>query len=174
MTTTWIPLGSALVSAVAVGGVTFLATRWKVKKDFQLEINRTLRADRIGVYRKLWTITEPLAYYGRDRDLTYADLRKLSVKLRGWYFGGSGILLSRSAYERYRSLQDSLSATLELAVARQQADQLVDGPEFARIQALGSAMRTALAADIGGRLTGLGSDSEPPRRLPDLTAPGPT
>lgn len=174
MTTTWVPLGSALVSAVAVGGVTFLATRWKVKKDFQLEINRTLRTDRISVYRDLWAITEPLAYYGRDRDLTYVNLRKLSVKLRGWYFTGSGILLSREAYGRYMALQEELRATLDTDRARQQPDHAVDRAQFARIQAQGSALRTALAADVGGRLTGLDSDLEPPRRLPDLAAPGPT
>jgi hypothetical protein len=174
MSSTLVPLGSAVVSAVAVGLVTFLATRWKVSRDFELEVDRTLRTDRITVYRKLWAITEPLAFYGRDGDLTYRDLRDLTVALRGWYFTEGGILLSRTAYKRYMALQNQLRAILETDRARKHPGRAADWKsEFALVQARGSDLRSALAGDIGGRLLGIDPTVELPTRDPELNKPGP-
>jgi hypothetical protein len=174
VSSTPVPLGSAVISAVAVGFVTFLATRWKVSRDFELEVDRTLRTDRIAVYRKLWALTEALAFYGRGRDLTYRDLRDLTVELRGWYFTEGGILLSRTAYKRYMALQDQLGTILESDRARKHPGRTADWKsEFALVQARGSDLRTALAGDIGGRLLGIDPTVELPTREPELDKPGP-
>jgi hypothetical protein len=174
MSSTLVPLGSAVISAVAVGLVTFLATRWKVTRDFELEINRTLRTDRIAVYRKLWAIMEPLAFFGRDRDLTYSDLRALSVALRRWYYTRGGIFLSQTAYRCYMDLQGELRTVLETGSARKDPGQVADWEtEFVPVQGRGSALRHALAGDVGGRLLGIESDPEPPMRLPEPGRPGP-
>jgi hypothetical protein len=152
------------VSAVAVAAVTafitFLATRWKVGKDFEIEINRAVRGDRIEVYRRLWTISEPLAFYAKERDITYADAQRVGFALRRWYYREGGMFLSQNSREQYFGLQKALQTVYKSERAQLAMWKPLESGEFLSVQRRSSNLRTALAEDLGTRRKGLDKASD--------------
>ena len=107
-----------------------------------------LQRERIVSYRGLWGLTKLLLKWPRSRDVSYEDLRKLSLSLRDWYFGeGGGMFLSRTAYTSYAALQDSLTAILV-----KEPSGSMTGEHYDAIRELCSALRSRLARDVGSRV----------------------
>jgi hypothetical protein len=150
-----VPILSAVAVAAVTALITFLATRWKVGKDFEIEINRAVRSDRIEVYRKLWTISEPLAFYAKERDITYAEAQNVAFALRRWYYRDGGMFLSEDSRERYFGLQKALQAVYKNQRAQSAIWKPLEPQEFFSVQRHSSELRTALAEDLGTRRKGL-------------------
>jgi hypothetical protein len=143
---------SSLAVAALTAGATFLATRWKVSKDFDIEIARAVRSDRIEVYPKLWALTERLAFYAKERDLTYSDALDLGSALRRWYYQEGGIFLSENSRDAYFELHEALKAVY---TSKPVQSEPLKPREFFSIQRPSSNLRTALARDLGTRRGGV-------------------
>jgi hypothetical protein len=59
----------ALASALGGGVLTYLTTIMKIRKDLAAQYDADLRRDRIGVYKSLWKLLEPLARYAPPESL---------------------------------------------------------------------------------------------------------
>jgi hypothetical protein len=160
VTSVWVPIASGAAVAAITALLTFLATRWKIGKDFEIEITRALRNDRIDVYRKLWTISEPLAYHGKERFITYAEAEKLGIALRRWYYREGGLFLSENSRDRYFDLQKALARVYNGIRAQSESWKALTPKEFFAVQARSSDLRTALAYDLGTRRRGLEKATE--------------
>ena len=103
--------------------------------------------ERIAAYKELWELTKRLPKWPRATGVTYDNLHDLSTSLRGWYFtGGGGMFLSRTAHTAYAALQDSLTAIL-----MEYSSGDIENGHYDAVRELCSALRTALARDVGSR-----------------------
>lgn len=135
----------ALASAVAGGALTYVTTIMKIRQDLAAQYDADLRRDRIGVYKRLWTLLQPLARYAPPGEFSFSKGHELATALRAWYFEEGGLFLSEPARDAYFALQDALKA--------------LDGPSADAVPAetlkalmdVGSTLRTHLSEDVGTR-----------------------
>lgn len=105
-----IPTLTLLIGGVVSGAGTCVATRNKVRFDF----DSSLRGLRIASYGELWKRLTPLAKYARSPVLFDADAAAdLAKQLRLWYFTDGGIYQTVAAREQYFVLQDALARIAE-------------------------------------------------------------
>jgi hypothetical protein len=117
------------------------------------EVDLELRKLRVQFYQELWNETGIVPTYPRADDVTYEDLRKLSERLRSWYYEKGGMFLSREAHNgRYIPLQEALLATLKTqqSLNKPLSEQLSD-EHYEEIRRKCSRLRTALSDDIQSR-----------------------
>jgi hypothetical protein len=119
----------------------------KATLGFSTAIDQDLRERRIPGYQELWTLTEILPLYAREKIPTYGDLKTFTTSLRNWYFRDGGIYLSETARDGYLSLQKSLKETLE---GKRNEDQVSDH-DYDTIRNNCSLLRTYLTEDILSR-----------------------
>jgi hypothetical protein len=141
MTVALITATAALVSGLVTAAVTgWLAGRAKVAEE--------LRELRLSFYPPVWKRTSILSRWPRT-NATYADLERLHLDLRRWYFGLGGVVLSENARARYGELQELAGTHLERDEA-EPAEELKE-ETYAALMTLGSAFRTALTEDLESR-----------------------
>jgi hypothetical protein len=136
---------AGFVSAV----ITHFSTRAKIRLDLAAEYDKKLQEARLVAYKELWTMLEPLARYGREKPVTYADLRDISNHTRTWYFQSGGIYLtqaSRDPYFKWKALMQPLLDDKGLAA---NPDKPVPDDKLKSIIASCSTLRTSLSDDIG-------------------------
>jgi hypothetical protein len=136
---------AGLVSAV----LTHFSTRAKVRLDLAAEYDKSLQESRLKAYLTLWAMLEPLARFGREHPITYADLQRVSTQTRSWYFQVGGIFLtqtSRGPYFRWKELMQPLLDDENLA---KQPGQPIHLDRLESIISAGSTLRTSLSNDIG-------------------------
>jgi len=136
---------AGLVSAV----ITYFSTRAKTRLELAVEYDKKLQESRLEAYKKLWAMLEPLARFGRDRPVTYADLRQISDETRSWYFKDGGIYLTRASRGPYFRWKEVMQPLLENKQLADQPDQPIPDPQLEAIIAAGSTLRTNLSDDIG-------------------------
>jgi len=135
----------ALASAVAGGALTYVTTIMKIRQDLAAQYDADLRRDRIGVYKRLWMLLQPLARYAPPGEFTFSKAQEMATALRAWYFEEGGLFLSERARDAYFALQDKLKeldGALGEAVPAATLEALMDA---------GSALRTHLSDDVGTR-----------------------
>ena len=127
---------SALITGIISIPVGAFVGAWIQRKKLASDIEIALRVDRLSEYRKLWSLTEPLGWYGNS-ELTSEDVNTLLADLDHWYFdNGAGILLSEVSINEFEKL------LLDLYNFEGKID---------KIKKQGTKLRAALAYDIGGR-----------------------
>lgn len=104
---------------------------------------------------ELWGLLEALAIYGRDAPLTVADVKRLTAKLRQWYFGrAGGMYLSAlsASKENYIALQNALTAIKERGEFGRKGEDGESEPARLRtaeeVIQMGSDLRHAIVADL--------------------------
>jgi hypothetical protein len=102
----------ATVAAALSALLSFFVTSWKVRRDLEVEYDKSLRTLRIESYKKLWTLLLSLARYPRPEPPSYENLEGLTEQLRDWYFKDGGLFLSDETREAYFDLQDALQALM--------------------------------------------------------------
>ena len=148
MGTLWVSLITLVAGGLVSGIATYLATRHKLVLDYDADLRRR----RINTYRNLWGRLRPLAKYGHLSTLSKQDVADLAEELRLWYFDVGGLFLSTHARHDYFALQEVL--------------KLIDGgwgwegdgggarlSTAARehLRTHGSRLRTSLTQDVGTR-----------------------
>ena len=136
---------AGFVSAV----ITHFSTRAKIRLDLAAEYDKKLQEARLTAYKELWTRLEPLARYGREKPITYADLRDISNKTRTWYFHSGGIYLtqpSRGPYFKWKELMQPFLDNEKLAA---HPDKPIPDKELTDVIKWCSALRSSLSDDIG-------------------------
>jgi hypothetical protein len=150
---------SELVSALlafSLGSLgTYLTTQWKVRAELEGEYDQSLRDARIRVYQKLWASLQPLAKYARPGPVTHQAIHQLSAELRTWYFEKGGLYFSDKARDAYFTLQHALAEVQSHRPATVAIQTELDDATFEKLRQQGSALRSAMAADVGTRRTAL-------------------
>ncbi|HEU0015498.1 MAG TPA: hypothetical protein VFQ45_17580 [Longimicrobium sp.] len=117
---------------------------------FSAAVDTDLRERRIGHYTALWKLTSVLPKWPRDTDVAYADLHRLSARMRDWYFSGSGMFLSTESIEKYKAVQDAIAGLLGTRQAHAMNERLAT-PDYEHIRRLCSGLRTELTRDVVSR-----------------------
>jgi hypothetical protein len=144
-------LVSGLV-AFSLGSIgTYLATQWKVRAELEGEYDQSLRDARIRVYQELWASLQPLAQYARPGPVTYQAIHQLTTDLRAWYFEKGGLYFSDKARDAYFALQEALAGVQSKRPATMAIQTELEDATVERLRQQGSALRTAMAADVGTR-----------------------
>lgn len=142
--------------AFALGSLgTYLATQWKVRAELEGEYDKSLRDARIKVYQELWASLQPLAKYARPGPVSYQTIHQMATELRTWYFEKGGLYFSDRARDAYFKLQDALAEVLNNRPATMVIQTELEDVTFEALRQRGSALRTAMAADVGTRRTPL-------------------
>ena len=130
---------------------TYIGLHWKVKKDLEAEYDKDLRHSRLEVYRNLWRSLQPLAKYVPDQPVTYKIARQLSTDLHKGYFEEGGTFLSENARNAFFRLLDLLTGLPDASDRKGNDSDKLDASIFKDIRDAGSALRSALARDVGTR-----------------------
>lgn len=77
---------TVIISAIIGAVVSYIGAVIQNFLDMRTTIDKSLRDDRIKVYKVLWKKTELLPKWPKATDVTYEKLAKLSEELRDWYF----------------------------------------------------------------------------------------
>ncbi len=143
-------IDTKVIAALLAGLLTYLITSLRLRRELEAEYDLDLRGKRIEAYSKLWKLLQPLAKYAREKPFDLGKANALTKELRIWYFEDGGLLLSGEARDAYFKVQDALTA------ASQKKSEIAgeDLPDFKKIRKLASALRTALATDVGTRKRG--------------------
>lgn len=144
-------LTSELVALALGSAGTYVAIQWKLRAELEGKYDQSLRSARIKVYQTLWVSLQPLAKYARPGPVTYQAVARLSEELRVWYFEIGGLYFSGPARDAYFTLQDGLAEVQREGLAKGARESELDDDTFERLRQLGSALRTAMAADVGTR-----------------------
>ncbi len=136
---------AGLVSAI----ITYFSTRSKLRLDLAAEYDKSLQESRLETYKELWSMLEPLARFGRDETVTYAVIRSISDKSRGWYFQKGGIYLTERSRKPYFKWKEAMQPVLDAHDFAKQRDSAITPQQLEPILATGSTLRTALSDDIG-------------------------
>lgn len=128
-----------------------LETRLTAALQAQAALDVDLRNKRVAVYEPLWRLGLDVARWPRNPELTDADLVGLHESLRDWYYGeaAGGMWLSAEARKAYGDLQEALAAPRATS-GQQQVPP--DSPDYDRIVAAFSALRTELTEDLSSRV----------------------
>jgi hypothetical protein len=140
----------ALAEPVSAPELPASSAVWQLRKQREAASIHSLRAERIGSYKELWALLEPLAKYARPKPFTREVAQKLSEDLRTWYFHTGGIYLSENSRKPYFALQDALHQIANTRDTAQPTAALPD-KDFERVRRQGSDLRAALAEDLGTR-----------------------
>ena len=129
--------------------ITYLFAVLKLRQELAFKYDTDLRDKRITQYLELWKLLEDLAKYARPKELTFADLEKLTVSLREWYFQKGGLFLSDNSRDSYFDLQEAIKNVL--ASHTEGKEQTVPETIFEELRQTGSLLRTVLVRDVGAR-----------------------
>lgn len=129
--------------------ITYLFAVLKLRKELEFKYDTDLRDKRIARYLELWKLLEDLAKYARPKELTFADLEKLTASLREWYFQKGGLFLSDNSRDSYFDLQEAIKKVL--ASHTEAKEQAVPETIYEELRQTGSSLRTALVRDVGTR-----------------------
>lgn len=100
-----------IIVAAMTGVFGYQTARWSLRRDLEIE----LRRQRQEALRELWSISEPLARYGRGEavtEVTPSSMERLSRELRHWYFHQGGMFLSERSQRYYIALQEAIGESL--------------------------------------------------------------
>jgi hypothetical protein len=146
---------SALLAFALGSAGTYLTTQWKVRAELEGEYDKSLRDARVRVYQELWARLQPLAKYARPGPVTYQTIHQMATDLRTWYFEKGGLYFSEKARDAYFTLQEALAEVLNNRPVTMVMQTELEDVTFETLQQRGSALRTAMAADVGTRRTPL-------------------
>jgi hypothetical protein len=143
-----------LITFVLTGIGTYFTTRWKVRKDIDVEYGRMVREARLRTYPTVWATLQPLALYARHWAVTNRMAWTLAGSLRRWYFEQGGMFLTDGSRDAYFALQRSLGDYLsQVPWQMGAAERELDEDAFEPIRNAGSELRTQLVRDLGTRRT---------------------
>lgn len=77
--------------------------------SFELDVTRSVRANRVEAYQALWKVLEPLSDEWKI-DRPPVPLDTVRAKLRHWYYNDGGIFLTAETQQIFLSLQGALGA----------------------------------------------------------------
>jgi hypothetical protein len=139
---------------LAVGSLgTYFGIQWKVRAELAGDYDKSLRDARVKVYQELWSSLQPLAKYARPGPVTYQTIAQMAGELRGWYFEKGGLYFSERARDAYFLLQEALAEALKNRPVTTTPQTELESLAFETLRQRGSALRTAMAADVGTRRT---------------------
>jgi hypothetical protein len=130
--------------AVASGFISAALNSWL---QGRAEVSSELREARTKLYRVVWKHTEVVSQWPWTA-ATFADLERLHLTLRDWYYGGGGLYLSENSRARYGEVQELIAA--HVRGAEPASAQLPD-PVYEAIEKTCSSFRTALTEDLESR-----------------------
>ncbi len=81
--------------------------------SFDVDVTRSVRANRVEAYQALWKVIEPLSHEWKiDRPPVPFDT--IRAKLRHWYYNEGGIFLTAETQQTFWALQGALEASNEI------------------------------------------------------------
>ena len=140
-------MGPQVWAALVSGSAVALVAALKYALDRRARTHEDLWSRRLEVYREIWAAS---AYFSRwpEQEPTLADVAALQRKLRLWYYGDGGILMSVKARRRYGYVQRGLDA---IAHGRPANDDKVSAEDYLEMAEVFSRFRSALTDDLESR-----------------------
>jgi hypothetical protein len=137
----------ALVSAgiaVASGFISAALNSWL---QGRAQVSTELREARTKLYPVVWKHTNVVSRWPWTA-ATFADLERLHLTLRDWYYDDGGLYLSENSRARYGEVQELIAAHVRGAetVSAQLPDRVYEA-----IEKTCSSFRTALTEDLESR-----------------------
>jgi hypothetical protein len=149
---------TGLISGATAAAFTALLFRSRIRQELLVEYDKELRSSRLEAYKRLFPMFVPIARYSREKDPTYAELKDLATKMRGWYFADGGIYLSAKSRQPYFDLKKLLDTLVSTRGAESLGDT-VDPDTLNSVVESGSELRRVLADDVGARREPLLADN---------------
>ena len=137
----------ALVSAAIAVGSGFISAALNSWLQGRAQVSTELREARTKLYPVVWEHTKLVSQWPWT-DATFADLERLHLTLRSWYYDGGGLYLSENSRGRYGDVQELIAA--HVRGAETASAQLPD-PVYEAIAKTCSSFRTALTEDLESR-----------------------
>lgn len=138
---------SEIITFILSVAVSYLAVRWKIRKELDAMYDRTLREYRLPVYQRLWESLQPLSKYSPPAPVTHKIVTDLSIRLREWYYLEGGLYLSKKAQKAYVQLQGEMKET----AGSSESSNVLNEKTLNKLFNAGSTLRTAMAFDVGTR-----------------------
>ncbi|MFF3327817.1 hypothetical protein [Streptomyces sp. NPDC002889] len=144
-----IGLLGGIMGSVTGGFLTWLTTRWTLRRELAHSYDKELRAERVPAYKRLWQITGALPRYPWPANPTRSDLRALIEKCHSWYFEVGGLFFSQETKDAYLEMMNALDS----AAGRQAGDSTeVEDDVVQGLFIVGERLRLHLAAEVGAGL----------------------
>jgi hypothetical protein len=144
-----IGLLGGLIGSIAGGGLTWLTTRWTLRRELEHSYDKELRSERVTAYKQLWQATGALPRYQWPGKTTRSELRDLMARFHSWYFEVGGLFFSQQTKDAYFDMMNAL----DTAAGRQIGDDTeIEDDAYANLFSVGEKLRLHLAADIGASL----------------------
>jgi hypothetical protein len=141
----------------------------RIRSDLEANYDKDLRDRRLNAYTALWALSEPLARYSPPEPMTARGARRLSERLRSWYFR-HGIVLSGTARKAYFALQEALTAPTLAASAA--STEPLDPGQVKALHDASTELHKRLSRDVGSRRPPMIADGPKTRgRLAWLRSP---
>lgn len=102
-----------LLTGVALSWFSSHASRLEANdqtpRSFEVDVTRSVRANRVESYQALWKVIEPLSKEWKiDRPPVPFDT--IRAKLRHWYYNDGGIFITAETQQVFLALQGALEA----------------------------------------------------------------
>jgi hypothetical protein len=138
---------SIVVAVVGIVGALIGATlsSWLGGRQ---SVAQELRDLRVRCYPAVWRRTSVLSRWPRT-DATMANVRKLHIDLRTWYYGTGGLAMSSNARRRYEELQTLIEVMVGDSPGMS-TDQ-ISTPDYDALMGSASAFRSSLTEDLQTR-----------------------
>jgi len=136
-------LSTAVIGLGAGAGLAAL----KYTLTQRARMHEDLWSRRLDPYRDIWALSSQFSRWPRQHP-TIADIERLHERLRQWYYGDGGILMSQRSRASYEYVQKGLGAIC--AAAADPREPVSDG-DYADMVVIFSRFRTALANDLESR-----------------------
>jgi hypothetical protein len=141
-------LNTLFIGTILGGLFKYLFDTFKARFDYQNQALNALLKERWDEYQKLWAISGELPKWPRNRQLTISQLHDLSTRMKEWYFGKGGMMLSQESRRQYEFVQDGL-----MLACQKEADpqKPVTEADYEQIRLYFSGLRSELTRDLMSR-----------------------
>ena len=140
----------AIVSAVLSAIAAFFAARQSFRQELLSAYDETMRTARIEAYKGVWVLTGILPKFAQTAPVDAELLKSTSVKMRDWYFSGSGMFLTDKSRDAYFDLQKQIAHYV--AVLAHVAPRPLSEPEYELLRLCASTLRSNLCTDLNSRM----------------------
>lgn len=137
---------SSVLSAIAA----FFAARQSFRQELLSAYDETMRTARIEAYKGVWAVTGAFPKFAQTAPVDSALLKATSVKLRDWYFSGSGMFLTDKSREAYFDLQKQIA--LHVGELASDPSRALSEMDYESLRACASALRSNLCTDLNSRM----------------------
>jgi hypothetical protein len=136
-----------LIGAIVGGGISWLTTNARLRRELELLYDRDLRDKRVAAYKELWRRTKRVPRTALRGEVTGETLRNVRVDWHNWYYDEGGIYMSETVRDKYFEATKGLETGADACGSRE-----LTPAEYESVYDRVKTLRDSLTNDIGARL----------------------